>query len=224
MKKILFLISFLIMICGCATNQFKDNFNDEGLTLTLKKPKEVKLIETTNLQGKVLQYADMGYVVVGSSHFEGDWEGRTKAIKWAKKVGANLVIIGSQQTGTQEHHYTLAIPQVNTTYHQGSINTTGYHSGTFNSSAYAYGNVGGTRFNANAYGSGSYYGTSSYNTNYSGTSTSYSTSFVSGSYETAVFEQLAVFMVPREFVESFPEYPDENTIEYTETEEEIESL
>ena len=203
----------LVILYGCATNQFKDNFNDEGLTVTLKNPKQVQIIETTNLQGKVLQYADMGYVVIGSSHFEGDWEARTKAIKWAKKVGSNLVIIGSQQTGTQEHHYTLAIPQVNTTYHQGSINTTGYHSGTINSSAYAYGNVGNTRFNARSYGSGSYYGTSSYNTSYSGTSTSYSTSFVSGSYETAVFEQLAVFMVPRTFVESLPEPTVEDSVE-----------
>lgn len=214
MKK-LSLLLFAIIFYGCATNQFEDNFNDEGLTITLKNPKDVRVIETTNLQDKVLQYADMGYVVVGSSHFEGDWEGRTKAIKLAKKIGANLVIITSQQTGDQERHYTLAIPQVSTTYHQGSINTTGYHSGTVNTSGYAYGNVGGTHFNANAYGSGSYYGTSSYHTNYSGTSTSYSTSFVSGSYKTAVFEQLAIFMVPKKFVESLPApFAEENT-EYT---------
>lgn len=220
MKKT-FILLVTVIISGCTTNQFKENYNDEGLNLLKKSPKKVQLIETTNLQGKVLQYADKGYMVLGSSHFESEWEGRTKALSWAKKIGATLVIIGSQQVGTQEHQYTLAIPQVNTTYHQGTINTTEYNSGIVNSSVYTSGRVGNTNFNANSYASGSYYGTSTYNTTYSGTSTSVSTSFISGSYKTAVFEQLAVFMIPREYVESSSEETIlENNIDISADEEE----
>lgn len=210
MKKILIVLPVVAAVaCGCATNQFKDNYNDEGLNVLKKSHVNAKIIETTNLQERVLQYAAQGFVVLGSSHFEGEWEARMKAKKWAEKIGASLVIIGSQQTGTQEHRYTLAIPQVNTAYHQGTMNTTGFHSGTMNASAYTYGNIGGSNFSSRTYGAGSYSGMSSYNTTYSGTSTSISTSFVSGSYETAVFEQLAVFMIPKEQVEIMSALPEE---------------
>ena len=219
MKKILILLPVLMVFCGCATNQFKDNYNDEGLNIIKKIHVKAKIIETTNLQERVLQYADQGYVVWVSSHLGGEWEARIKAKKWAEKIGAPLVIIGSQQTGTQEHQYTLAVPQVNTTYHQGSINTTGYHSGTMNSSAYTYGNIGNSNFSARTYGSGSYSGMSSYNTTYSGTSTSVSTSFVSGAYETAVFDQLAVFMIPKEQVEIMSEYSEGDNFDNPKAEE-----
>ena len=182
MKNIFILIAIVSAFYGCATNQFKDNYNDEGLTILKNHPKQVQVIETTNLQDRVLKYARKGYVVVGSSHFEGEWEGRLKAKKWAETIGATLVIVSSQQTGTQEHQYTLAVPQINTTYHQGTINTTGY------------------------------------NTAYSGTSTSVSTSFVPGSYKTTIFEQLAIFMIPREYVEKMSMYSPEANIEGRENE------
>ena len=221
MKKICLLLSFLTIFYGCATNQFKDNYNDEGLKISRHHPTQIQIIETTDFQNKVLQYVHKGYVMIGSSHFEGEWEARMKAKKWAKKLGATLIIIGSQQTGTQDHQYVLAIPQINTTYHQGTIHTTGYQSGTMNTTAYTYGNIGNSNFNARTYGNGSYSGMSSYNTSYSGTSTSVSTSFISGSYKTAVFEQLAVFMIPKQYVEFMSEnFAEENSEENIETKEE----
>ena len=198
MKKIIILL-IITFFCGCATNQFRENYNDEGLIIK-QHNEEVKIIETTNLEGRVIFYANMGFVVVGSSHFEGEWEGRLKAVEMSQEIGATIVIITAKQTGSREQQYTLVVPQVNTTYHTGTINTTGYHYGNFNSSSYTTGNIGGTNFNATTYGNGSYSGTSSYNTTYSGTSTSISNSFISGSYEIGIFEQLAVFMAPKELI------------------------
>ena len=75
------------------------------------------------------------------------------------------------------------MPTTQTTYHQGNINT----------SSYTYGNVRG-------YGGGSYTANTMGHTYYSGTSTTIGTNYFQSSYDTALYEQVAVFLAPKEEV------------------------
>ena len=190
------------ILCGCATNPWKEFYNDEGLVVTKDPHIQVRIEETSNLRDRVAYYLSQGYVVIGSSHFESEWVPRSKALKVAQQNGATLVVVGHQPTGTRQHNYTLAIPQTHTIYHQGQINS--YTNTNSHTDVYARGNIYGSRsgsawFNANANVNTN---TDTYtNTSYQGTSTYQTMQFVNGSYQTAIFEQLAVFMVPKEKIE-----------------------
>ncbi len=184
MKKIFFYCVCFFQLLGCASNPFMDSYNDIKLSgVKIRNPKEVKLIETTDMKNRVLEYKNRGYCVVGVSHFSGEWVARANAIKVARKKGANLVILSAHFTGTQTNTYVTAMPTTQTTYHQGNINT----------SSYTYGNVRG-------YGGGSYTANTMGHTYYSGTSTTIGTNYFQSSYDTALYEQVAVFLAPKEEV------------------------
>ena len=174
MKKILLLLS--IFISGCSVNNFSDFYNSEPLDENefYRNTGIVKVIETSNTLQKVDKYLKNGYIILGTSHFLGEWENRSNAVDTAKDKGASIVIIQSNFLGTEEKKYVIAVPVANTTYHSGRINT----------SSHSYGNIGNTYYSGNSWGHGSY----------SGTSTQWSTEYMYGSYIVAKFEQLAVFM------------------------------
>jgi hypothetical protein len=154
MKKNLILFFFAILIASCSSNQFSIHYNDEGLEpsdfIPLQMGQNVKIIETLNAERKLQEYIKNGYVVLGSSRFNSEWEPFSKAISVAKEKGATLVIMETENTGRDTKHYTMAIPQTNNVYHHGSVNA---YSGGYS----AYGNYSGTStYTTINYVSGSY--------------------------------------------------------------------
>lgn len=175
MNKLILLLPLLLT--ACSSNPFLDSYNTISVHTPLQRPQHVKLIETTNIKERVLEYKNKGYIVLGAAHLAGEWKPRTWAIKAAKEKGATLVILSSQFSGTREHSYVTAVPQVQTTYHTGSVNASTYTTGRV-------GGYNGVNYNASTLGHASY----------SGTSTTIGTSYFQSSYETVLFDQTAVFL------------------------------
>lgn len=173
MKKLLLILCIFLMF-GCSSNRFSTYYNDEGLYdtdfISLKSGENVKIIETTNFDKKLQEYKKQGYVLLGTAEFDSEWEPFSKAISTAKEKGATLVILETSRIGRHTKQYTMAIPQTNTVYHNGSANS------------YQSGYIGATGYSGNSY------------TNYSGTSTYTSTNYINGSYDVTQFHQNALFL------------------------------
>ena len=127
-------------LLGCAqsNNTFSSYYGGAGVSSTLSGA-EVSplLIETGKLGASLIIYRDEGFVLIGESYFEGDWESRTKAIDHAKDIGAEVILISSEYLGDKEKTYSSSIPVNSTSYHSGAMTTSdGYvnYSGTSTSS------------------------------------------------------------------------------------------
>lgn len=119
----------LIFLSACSTtNRYKTYYGDYGNnidTVINKKTKLIpRLIDTFDLKGKVAQYEKKGYVVLGVSSFDGEWEARSKAIDFARSIGATVIITQSSLTGTITQQYTISVPKISTSYHSGIVYNT----------------------------------------------------------------------------------------------------
>lgn len=138
MKKSFFLCLFLC--AGCSSNSFLDYYNDEQIPLESIVPcdiKDIRLIETTEPEEKIKKYEKQGFVVLGFSEFESEWEPRYRAIEFANEKKACLVILSSFVTQTEEREFTMAIPQATYSYSSGQIGGTPF-SGNSTSVSTAY--------------------------------------------------------------------------------------
>lgn len=127
-------IAAVLTACS-SSNHYKAYYTDYGNNIATKQNAEVipDLVDTFDIKGKVIQYEKQGYVVLGVSNFDGEWEARTKAIDFAKSIGATLVITQSNLTRRFTQNYSITVPTVNTSYHSGTIySANGYsnYSGT----------------------------------------------------------------------------------------------
>lgn len=131
MKKVLIFLVFLIS--GCTSNSFLDYYNDEQIPLDGIIPcdiKEIRLIETQEPEEKIKKYKKQGFVVLGFSEFEGEWEPRYRAIELAKEKKACLVILSSSLTQTEEREFTVPIPQAGYSHHSGQVGNISYSGNT----------------------------------------------------------------------------------------------
>ena len=139
------LLCFLVFISGCSnTNKYQTYYGDYGNMAPSgenknKASSNPKLIDTFDLKEKVAQYEAKGYVVLGVSSFDGEWESRTKAIDHAKAIGATLVVVQSSLTGQIAQQYTISVPTANTAYHSGSVYTSYGSSATYFGQSTTYG-------------------------------------------------------------------------------------
>ena len=183
--KVKYFVFILLFLTGCSTtNNFSDFYNDEGLSpseyISLKKDENVLVIETGELSKRLNEYAKKGYVVIGSSHFKGQWCPRSMAIDVAKEKGATVVILSSIHLDDVEYTYAIPVQQSHTVYHQGNMSSTGYTSG----------NIGG-------YNGINYSAVTNQYASFSGTSTYYTTSYFTNSYIVGYFEQIAFFLAKK---------------------------
>lgn len=131
MKKSFFLCLFLCT--GCSSNSFLDYYNDEQIPLESIVPcniKDIRLIETTELEEKIKKYEKQGFVVLGFSEFESDWIPRYRAIEFAKEKKACLVILSSVLTKTEIREFTMPIPQTSYSYSSGKIGNIDFRGNT----------------------------------------------------------------------------------------------
>lgn len=162
MKKSLFIILGLLLT-GCQTNYFENFYNDEELEpneyVARRWLEDVKVIDTYDLHGTLEKYQKDGYVVLGTSAFAGLWCSRSLAVETAKEKGATLVIIGVEPLGEQTATYQIAIPQANTTFHQGTVSGDSHTRGSITTNTGNWAN-----YTSTTTGSATYTGTSTYYT------------------------------------------------------------
>jgi len=114
----------IVLFSGCSTsNRFEIYYGDYGEGSYIEKAsiKNPVLIETFDMKGKVAFYENSGYVILGVSSFDGEWEPRTKAIDLGKKIGASIIITQSKHTGNIAHEYSISVPTTTTAQHSGTI-------------------------------------------------------------------------------------------------------
>ena len=178
----------ILFVMGCSsTNNFLDFYNDEGLDESeyqkIQPNEDVLVIETSNLEKKLDEYYKKDYVVIGFSHFKGQWCPRSMAIDTAKEKGASVIIVSSIHLEDVEYSYAIPISVPHTTYHQGHISSSSYTSGHIS----GINGVRGIDYNSTTTGYASF----------SGTSTYYTTSYITDSYTVGYFEQIAFFLAKR---------------------------
>ena len=105
------------------TNQVTQHFTikPESLFPKYKDDSEFELYCAVNESIDHLE--KQGYIVLGTSSFSSEYEPFSKAIQTAKEKGATVVILNSDVSGTRTKTNTVAIPQTNTTYHHGYVNS-----------------------------------------------------------------------------------------------------
>lgn len=139
------LIAFMVvLLSACSSNNryktyYGDYGNDAVMTINQKTKFVPELIDTFDIKGKVAQYEKQGYVVLGVSSFDGEWEARTKAIDFAKSIGATVIVTQSNLTGSIAQQYTISVPTSNTSYHSGSVYTSYGSSATYTGTTTTYG-------------------------------------------------------------------------------------
>lgn len=120
----IFILIAIIVLAGCsANNRFKTYYGDYGEDPSTfeKYDKDPKLIATFDIKGKVNFYENGGYIIIGTSSFDGEWEPRTKAIDFAKKIGASVIITQSKHTGNIANRYSISVPTTTTAQHTGTV-------------------------------------------------------------------------------------------------------
>lgn len=140
----LFIAFLVILLSACSsTNRYKTYYGDYGnnvdVVISKKNKLTPKLIDTFDIKGKVSQYEKQGYVVLGVSSFDGEWEARSKAIDFARSLGATVIITQSNLTGNIAQQYTISVPTSNTSYHSGSVYTNYGSSATYTGTTTTYG-------------------------------------------------------------------------------------
>jgi hypothetical protein len=104
------------------------------------QPNEVpRILESTNLDRDIKILMSQRYFVIGSSSFNGGYEGPQKAIAQAQVIGASLILMGSEYTGTQLITSPVFIPNSQTTYHSGTVYGSGGVYGSYSGTSTSHG-------------------------------------------------------------------------------------
>ena len=143
-------VAAIVPLSGCVTapNGFSQFYQDRiGANVSQLPPYSgsTRIVTISDPQKDSLDICRNGYVLIGTSDFQGATQPESYIKSQARKVGADLVAYTTGYLGSQQS--TLALPQ----YNPGQTYNT-YSSGTVNANAYGSGGY--------AYGSGNYYGSS----------------------------------------------------------------
>lgn len=125
--------SFLL---SCTQIDYDVYYNSERLTLgtyiPLAKGERPRLVETMDLPAAIERYKAAGYVVMGNVRKSGmnlRWD---ELIDYAQSKGASLVLYTALPEGTIEKSYMVPITNTSTTYHSGSIHSSGLYGRDYN--------------------------------------------------------------------------------------------
>lgn len=146
MKKF-WLFALFLAVSGCADkNPYSIYYNDEGVDRSeFYNNEPVTVIETLDAETTLKEFYKSGYILLGTSSFKSEWSPFSKAIDTAKNKGASVVVLNTDVIGSVRKNFTMAIPQTDTTYHTGTVNTYGTYGnaysnyyGTSTSTSYDY--------------------------------------------------------------------------------------
>lgn len=141
MKRIL--MASLFTITACASNDFYDFYNDNNVDPSFFIPRKnfenVKVITTVDIESRIKEYKDKGYIILGWAEFHGPWSSSMKAIEQAKRIKATVVIRYGNYTKSTNINYNIVVPQPHNTYHSGTVTGSyGYANFSGTSTSYTY--------------------------------------------------------------------------------------
>lgn len=176
----LFACLAVVMLASCAGGfqQFYNPFVDArklSNVQLLGSNEDPAIYSTNDMKRDVLAARSKGYIPIGYASFNGAMGTRSQVVQQARNVGAVMVLVSSQYTGTRQITTPLFVPNNQTTYYN-SITT-----GQTNGSVYS------------GYGSANYSG--NFNGMTSGTATTYGTTVVPMTTYQQRYDQSAVFFV-----------------------------
>ena len=143
MKKYL-LLSIAIFLQGCAQSGYKQFYKSYVDPRTAPEFEVIgenelpKLYGSGDFDSDIKALRAKRYVVVGVSSFNGGYEDTKNALTQAKRIGATVVLVNSEYTGTQTSTAPLFLPSNQTTYHSGIISGGGVYGG-YNGTSTTYG-------------------------------------------------------------------------------------
>jgi len=145
MKNAFILLPFLLFFWGCANpySQFYTDFT--GGKNILENPDvitptgEPKLIQGSNIEKDIKQMFEDGYCVLGESKFNASNIDQAAALKQARKIHADTIIVYSKYTNTISGSLPLTVPDTQTSYHSGMIYGSGGGSANYFGSSTTYG-------------------------------------------------------------------------------------
>ena len=107
---------------------------------SLKENEAPKIYTSNNMDADGKSLVSKGYIALGYSSFNGEYEKESALISQARKVGAAVVLTGSTYTNTETKTTPVLMPTTSTTTQSGSVYGYG-GSASYNGSATTYGNT-----------------------------------------------------------------------------------
>jgi len=133
-----YLILFLIVLSGCASNPYKKFYNDqtegkELLSLPVIIPTEKpRMIQGTDPKESYKEMTREGYLMLGYSEFHGAISDEEDALSFAEKIQAEVVVVFSKYTGTKSGSVPIMMPTTQTSYSTGNATLYGSNGNTYN--------------------------------------------------------------------------------------------
>ena len=124
------------MLVGCTQVNFDVYYNTEGLTpgtyVPLARGEQPKLVETMDLPAAIERYKAAGYVVLGNARLIGQNLRWDELIDFGKSKKASLILYAALPEGMIEKNYMVPVTNTSTTYHSGSIHSSGLYGRNYN--------------------------------------------------------------------------------------------
>jgi hypothetical protein len=124
------------VFASCTQINYDVYYNSEGLAkgtyIPLAKGERPRLVETMDLPAAIERYKAAGYIVMGNVRKSGmnlRWD---ELIDYAQSKGASLVLYTALPEGTIEKSYMVPVTNTSTTYHSGSIHSSGLYGRNYN--------------------------------------------------------------------------------------------
>ncbi|MFH6944523.1 PDZ domain-containing protein [Flavobacterium sp. FlaQc-50] len=103
------LVPYLLFLQGCGSNQFKENYKSEENYFKnydpnlIEKTETPSIYTTNNPQTDRIGLLEDGYIYLGKSQFTSmEINSRNEALKFAKEIGASIVLLGATYERTKK--------------------------------------------------------------------------------------------------------------------------
>lgn len=131
MKKIIYVITFPLLLSGCLLNHYDKYYVDtEGdnkiQSIHGDAPVEIRIATT---EDDVLNLIEEGYVSIGYSSFTAPYTPMSLAVDMAEDKGAALVLVDIKYKSTEQYTSVMYLPSTSTTYTHGSVRANAWRSG-----------------------------------------------------------------------------------------------
>lgn len=124
------------MLVGCTQVNYDVYYNSEGLApgsyIPLARGQRARIVETMDLPSAIERYKAAGYVVLGDARKSGQNLRWDELIDFAESKGASVVLYTALPEGTIEKSYMVPVTNTSTTYHSGSIHSSGLYGRNYN--------------------------------------------------------------------------------------------
>lgn len=121
--KIIIVTLAMLLVSGCATNQFATNYKSIGNTDSpsyIPSSADIEVIEVQDIEKEAQPYFESGYLPIGTSSFVASSGSQNiKSIKdHAKLVGAQIVLFNRSSAGSNQVVIPFTSPTATTSYTQ----------------------------------------------------------------------------------------------------------